>query len=68
MSNDLKKNVETVRETKDPSTLSENVRKAKQQAEIRELEVLVGKLTDQNQDYVNSCFSLPNKARLSEMR
>ena len=47
----LKKEVEVVGEKEDPKTLSERVNKAKQQAEIRDLEVLVGKLTDQNQDY-----------------
>ena len=57
MSNDLKKNVETVRDTEDPKTLEEGLRKAKQQAEIRDLEVLVGKLTDQNQDYAKQIKS-----------
>ena len=51
MGNDLKKNVAAVGEKEDPKTLSERLSKAKQQAEIRDLEVLVGKLTDQNQDY-----------------
>lgn len=57
MSNELKKNVAATREVIDPKTLAENVRKAKQQAQIRELEVLVGKLTDQNQDYAKQIRS-----------
>ena len=57
MSNKLKETVPVERQTIDPKTLAENVRKAKQQAEIRELEVLVGKLTDQNQDYAKQIKS-----------
>ena len=36
-----------------PETMKERVAAAKQQAQIRELEVLVGKLTEQNQDYAH---------------
>ena len=57
MSSKLKQEVAPVKAVETVKALSENVRKAKQQAEIRELEVLVGKLTDQNQDYAKQIKS-----------
>ena len=46
-----------IKKRQETESLQDRVSAAKQQAQIRDLEVLVGKLTDQNQDYANQIQS-----------